>query len=134
MSLELEVGRSLRAEHDKAMSYLKSHGIETNGPKIAHSQGVPILSNLLKSLNTDSHKLDQQFSSILCVGGPLCIPGATNVIAIGDIVCLANCLHIFQFVESAIRGNVHIVPAPWNQFPHNYNGPAYQRAIQKFLE
>ena len=133
MGLELAVGKIIREQLVDFFQECKEHNINVSGKLCAHSQGVAIINNLVNDDSFHHGGFQKNFTQMLCLGGPVIVPGASNVMAFGDPVCLLALLNIGRVIEAISQGNLHIVFPSAFEFPHNFEGTAYQHAIDTFI-
>ena len=133
MGWELAVGRTLR---EQLMSFFKEctkYGIDVSGTVCAHSQGVAIFNNIYNNQDFRDAGFHNMFSRILCLGGPVLVQGAQNVMAFGDPVCLLALLNIVGLIQAISDNNLQVVFPTTLEFPHNFEGSAYQNACDAFF-
>jgi hypothetical protein len=131
---ELTVGKVLREQFCDFLRECYHNDISFKANFISHSQGVPITTNLLRSEEFREDPICTSFvNRRLNLGGPTLVPGCQNYIALGDPVSLLAVLNLPALINAVCNGELSVVCPIMIEFPHNFDGTAYQGAIDQFM-
>jgi hypothetical protein len=134
LGFELAVGSTLKDEFVDFLHGCQDNKIGFEADFICHSQGVAIGDNIMHSAGFGKGEpLREYCGRVLNLGGPKIVPGTINCMALGDPVSLLSLLNLPAVINAAWNGELRFVCPTRAEFPHNFSGTAYQRAVSDFM-
>lgn len=135
LGFEMAVGSTLKDEFIGFLHGCQDNGVSFEANFICHSQGVAIGDIIMHSQELARGTVLRGFcKTTLNLGGSKIVPGSINCIALGDPVSLFSLLNLPAVINAAWNGELRFVCPTRLEFPHNFDGTAYQRAITNFMQ
>lgn len=134
LGFELSCGRTLRTEYCNFLDACIKNDIHFHSTNINHSQGVATMNNILKSSEfQEKGPYREYIKDMINLGGPVLISGTKNYAALGDPVSLLALMNIFETINEIFKGQLEFVFSNKMEFPHNYDGAAYQKVVSDYM-